>query len=231
MSMQIKEKSKKLKELLSQKGYAVKHTHILQILSQLERNQSYESLIGQKKLSQKGQLQIDKANKVLSLLQKSYPSAKISGGAPRDWYLGDEARDIDVCIPVKAINELYKDSEKLLTSLLKILKPLNAKKENFTTLIEAYGDIVGFAHGVIFEHDGLSYDFIFTTKENMPQLFDVSLSNITFDGKQFNPSTNFLNSLVQQEIKVPFNRLNEEKVRNYVTKLKEKFPTFNIVVD
>lgn len=46
--------------------------------------------------------QMGVANKVLSLLFPIDPHSIVAGGAPRDWYLGKEANDIDVFVYVRA---------------------------------------------------------------------------------------------------------------------------------
>jgi len=115
------------------------------------------------------------------------PFVVIAGGAPRDWYIGNTCRDVDVYIYVHTKWMSFKDLEmrnsgktfSFLEMLQKSNLPFTDYKEKTNSRMGNYGkqQIIGV---IECEYKGLTLDLIFRSINRTSSRFDPTLGSVAF---------------------------------------------------
>ena len=168
------------------------------------------------------------AQNVLSKIETIDPYCIIAGGAPRDWYFGNLASDIDIFInssfcTLGAMTKQLKslglvESEVVFNCEHK--NPLYAKNPNIHRIGE-------------FEKDGVKFQLIYLKsygKIDNPTFkcvkeFPLSICKVWYKHGKIHPTKEFLGSVKFKSI-IKTNELYADGDK-YITKIVDKFPAFN----
>lgn len=134
------------------------------------------------------------AAKVISLLEKQFGNATVAGGAPRDWFMGEIARDIDIYVVVEpkkagillAMATIALDTE--VNQLGKQYEELEQSMISFITAGSVWYDHT--EHNIIF----LNKFYVSRTDEVYTH-FDCDICQIKWNAKEgLIPSAQFLDA-------------------------------------
>lgn len=189
------------------------------------------------------QMQI--TDRVMSILSDNDVKFKVAGGAPRDWYLGNTAKDVDIFYEKSSVKCNFKTpmaySKKIdglihcfttnqgyyLNEMLK--KELSAKE--FDEIIPSGGydlnpDINAVYDTII---DGVNFQFIEVFElDNLIKNFSHSISMIEYSGNEgFKPSKLFIASIWNKVIIETGEVYSNGE--SYKQRLQEKFPDYKFI--
>ena len=164
--------------------------------------------------------QIIAAKRMLGNLRVLCPSAVVAGGAPRDWYFGKPAKDID-CYVTDVKLEQVESLFKMIGVKIKEIK----KGENRG----AYAHDNNLEMVLDFRYMFLDFQLMLiqgTMVGRMIDRFPVSICKIEYDGTNVDPSYEFK---VAEAVKVllisPRYKLDDP----YIVKIVNKFPDYEIM--
>ena len=181
------------------------------------------------------QMQI--TDRVMSILSDNNVKFKVAGGAPRDWYLGNTAKDVDIFYEKSSVKYNFKNNGfthcfttnegYCLNKMLK--KELSAKE--FDEIIPG-GDYnlnpnVNAVYDTII--DGVNFQFIEVFElDNLIKNFSHSISMIEYSGNEgFKPSKLFIASLWNKVIIETGEVYSNGE--SYKQRLQEKFPDYKFI--
>jgi hypothetical protein len=163
---------------------------------------------------------------MLNLVQGELPSAVIAGGALRDLWHDKPIKDVDIFIPVKA------DEVDLDVIEKKVLSIYPYAELVLTSMYGQKGDQAAPGFRNIFAIwrmtvDGVIYELIFIEDmgERMIDVFDISICQISFDGKELFVTDEFYRSVKDGVIRV----CNTNRADRQVKRLKrvmDKYPEY-----
>jgi hypothetical protein len=167
------------------------------------------------------------ADKVLSKLELLDRYCIVAGGAPRDWYLGNEATDIDVYLFDSRSTYIYSDQRLGLLNELGL--NINTKYENWKRP-EMYQSNHHIKHLYNSEIDGEQIQIIFMGKPTFTSVIDtfpISISKIWYKGGEIRTTQDFEDSV---KYKVLWKTVDEYKEDNkYLLKIKSKFSDYKYI--
>lgn len=181
------------------------------------------------------QMQI--TDRVMSILSDNDIKFKVAGGAPRDWYLGNTAKDVDIFYEKSSVKYDFKNDGLIrcfttnqgyyLNEMLK--KELSAKE--FDEIIPG-GDYnlnpnVNAVYDTII--DGVNFQFIEVFElDNLIKNFSHSISMIEYSGNEgFKPSKLFIASIWNKVIIETGEVYSNGEA--YKQRLQEKFPDYKFI--
>lgn len=176
-------------------------------------------------------------DRVMSILSDNNVKFKVAGGAPRDWYLGNTAKDVDIFYEKSSVKYNFKNDGLIhcftttegcyLNEMLK--KELSAKE--FDEIIPSGGydlnpDINAVYDTII---DGVNFQFIEVFElDDLIKNFSHSISMIEYCGNEgFKPSKLFIASLWNKVIIETGEVYSNGEA--YKQRLQEKFPNYKFI--
>ena len=159
------------------------------------------------------------AKQVLLSLRGMFGNAEVAGGAPRDWYLGKCARDIDIYVRWRRFDVLVKERIQIALNKPDVIK-LGKDYDEVSSVVPE------FMGCYYFDTQGIPFNTIFLNEDivtNVTDHFDCNLSKIMWDGENLLYGDEFLNSLSNKQI--TFYR----SAPKHEAKMREYFPEFEIV--
>lgn len=164
--------------------------------------------------------QIIAAKRMLSNLWILCPSAVVAGGAPRDWYFGKPAKDIDCYITDVKLEQVQNMFKMIGVKIKEVKKGENrgvyARDNNLELVVD-------------FRYMFLDFQLMLmqgTTISKTVDNFPISICKISYDGQFVEPLYEFR---VTERAKIlliaPAYKLDDP----YVVKIVNKFPDFKVV--
>ena len=141
------------------------------------------------------------ADKLMAELKQQFGNATVAGGAPRDWYFGETARDIDVYVKLEDTKIMYKtkaeykaDAIRGVTNLY-LLKPKLLGKQD-----ENYGDISDLktficAFEMYYEGNMVNIIFLKGKDQEVYDHFDMSICKIKYENGVIQESGDFADTI------------------------------------
>jgi hypothetical protein len=173
-------------------------------------------------INQIPQVWIDMLRKV----QGELPSAVIAGGALRDLWHNKPIKDVDIFIPMKS------DEVDLDAIEAKVLAIYPYSELVLTSMYGQKGDVATPGFRNIFaiwrmEVDGVIYELIFIEDmgENMIDVFDISICQISFDGEMLHTSKEFMRSIGDGVIRVCNTNRADRQVKR-LRRVMDKYPEY-----
>jgi len=203
----------KLKEYLAQLNY-LNNTEECKINMQIELAYEIQNRIAHQKLV---------ANKVLKKLELLDRYCIVAGGAPRDWYLGNIAKDIDVYLHYPLLIK-SQQREDLLNEL-----GLNvqSKCENWEQVAEIYQTNRFITQLYNSDIQGEKVQIMFVSKPtfiSVVDTFPISISKVWYKKEEIGLTPEFETSVKHKILwKTVDSYLEDDK---YLTKIKEKFSDY-----
>jgi hypothetical protein len=146
----------------------------------------------------------------LTQLQHVYPDTICAGGAPRDWYFGNTAKDIDIFVFGWGTDKSFRD--KCATVGLHLPLPSVSAKEEYKTCNQVCY-IYDCPPVQIILRRGLSRGLLNT--------FGLSLSQIEYQDGKIHPSKAFIKTVETNTVEVYDNCSDE-----YLARIQSKYPDF-----
>lgn len=165
------------------------------------------------------EVQQEIARKVLAKLEILDPNAILAGGAPRDWFLGKEAKDLDFYIHLPNIQMEKQEGQ------FKALG-MSGTFMGTTRITGMYATMVGLFRVYEMEYQGMPVQVMIMkepTFNSVVSQFGCSTSKIWWKGKDVKPTPTFLLSMVN---KVVFVSEGYAAKDSYVAKTMSYFPEF-----
>lgn len=127
------------------------------------------------------------ADKLMADLKQQFGNATVAGGAPRDWYFGDTARDIDVYVKLEDTGVMFKSKSEYQADAIRGVTNLYLLKPKLLgKLDENYGDISDLKTFIsVFEmtYEGNLINIIFLKgkEQEVYDHFDMSICKIKYE--------------------------------------------------
>lgn len=165
-------------------------------------------------------LQIIAAKRMLDNLQLLCPTAVVAGGAPRDWYFGKPAKDIDCYITDVELQQV----ENLFRLAGIKIKELKKGENRGAYARDKYLEMV-----VDFRYMFLDFQLMLMQGKPVNRTVDsfpVSICKITYDGVHIDPSYEFKVAEAAKVLLIdPRYKLDDP----YIVKIVKKFPDYEIM--
>lgn len=157
---------------------------------------------------------------VLERIKKIDPNAIIAGGAPRDWWLGNECSDIDIYLKAPDLS-----SDPLRQAAISLLGFTRVR--SMSAVDEDYDSLSDLLSVFEFDYEGKTFNIMFMDEYcSFPYTghFSCSICEIYYDGSQFHPSPKFMKTLLDKVI-----ILSDDVDENtkHVKKIAGKFPGYS----
>ncbi|ASJ79211.1 tRNA nucleotidyl transferase/poly(A) polymerase [Curvibacter phage P26059A] len=166
--------------------------------------------------------QIIAAKRMLSNLWVLCPTAVVAGGAPRDWYFGKPAKDIDCYITDVKLEQVQNLFKMIGVKIKEVKKGENrgeyARDNNLELVVD-------------FRYMFLDFQLMLmqgTTVGRTIDRFPVSICKIEYDGTRVEPSYEFA---VAEAAKVLLIDKRYKLDDPYIVKIIKKFPDYEIMED
>lgn len=164
------------------------------------------------------------ADKVLAKLELLDTYCIVAGGAPRDWYLGKPATDIDVYLHFPHVPYMRQ------RKLLEVLEfPIKSVHENWI-IPELYEGNKCVKHLYNTEVDGEKVQIMFMSKPTFTcvvDTFPISISKAWYKNQQIKLTEDFKNSIKHKIIWKTVDNYSEDN--KYLLKIKDKFSDYKYV--
>lgn len=167
------------------------------------------------------------ADAVLERLEVIDPTCILAGGAPRDWWLGTTANDLDFYLTCRGTTYEY---EKALSQLGFSVQPLRQKGYNVRARIDdLYGSMPGIVSVYEGKYRGKNIQIIRMaepTFRGVVDKFAVSISKVWYKNGAIRVENEAQHSLSCGKILVAPGYTPESR---YIKKMIERFPTFSFL--
>lgn len=156
---------------------------------------------------------------VLERIKKIDPNAIIAGGAPRDWWMGNECSDIDIYLKAPELS-----SDALRQAAISLLGFNRVR--SMSAVDEDYEGITDLLAVFEFDYEGKTFNIMFMDEYcSFPYTghFSCSICEIYYDGSQFHPSPKFMKTLLDKVI-ILADDVDENT--KHIRKIAGKFPGY-----
>jgi len=162
------------------------------------------------------------ATKILHKLECADPYAILAGGAPRDWYFGKEANDLDFYVYLQPSTCTFEDLrwERLGLELTRI-DWRDSRAEEYKCMKHLQRIYEGFMDGIKFQIMVMREP---TFKSVVP-MFGASVCMIWWKGKEVRPTDTFLLSHVFKTI---FKKSDYTAKEKHISKMQERYPEYKL---
>lgn len=163
------------------------------------------------------------ALEVLHLLEATDPCCILAGGAPRDWWLGKKANDLDFYVYWGHTTTCHEDKRRLDRIGLEGYREMTRN-----TLSDLYGSIPELRRVWEVDYHGEKVQIMVMgspTFNCVVDRFGVSTSKIWWKGKNLHPTEDFIISHLTKNL---FIKDNYNAGETYVKKMKERYPLYAV---
>ena len=167
-------------------------------------------------------------DKVMNKIFPIAPNAIVAGGAPRDWFFGKVARDVDIF--------LYRPDLVTTSNIIAVFSSIKLNLHYLEFLYSENGDRTGhgtyisnplISHVLECTYSGVNFQFIFMTESTFTSVvphFPLNMSRIWYKDGELHPTGEFLHGVNTKSL-IKMDEIYADG-HTYIDKIRKYFPDY-----